>query len=282
MRRSVGCLFVVFTVLAASASASQLPAAAGTDSETAARPADAGATLSADLADVPPLVTDRPDFTESAPVVRRGILQIETGVTLEASGPRRGLTAPLSLLRLGIGRRTELRIGGEGLLRQWEPGGAAVTGHSDLEVGFKAHLIDEAAHGFDFSIIPSVSVPIHDVHFSSESYDPTVKFVIGRSLPRDWSFGTNINVGSYADADGRLFQSALSATVGHALRADFTGYAEVFGFLPAGRGEGAQWTANAGVSHPIGPRMQWDAEVGRTVGGTGWFMGAGFAVRTPR
>src|SRR5437868_5360517 len=64
------------------------------------------------------LVTDRPDFTESSEVVRRGAYQFESGVTFESDvvdGARgRSVSAPGSLLRIGLGRRTELRISTDG------------------------------------------------------------------------------------------------------------------------------------------------------------------------
>ncbi|MCZ6506947.1 MAG: hypothetical protein O7A04_02700, partial [Acidobacteria bacterium] len=58
------------------------------------------------------LITDRPDFTESAVVVPAGSIQIEGGLTWVDDGGSQGtLSGPEILLRWGLGDRFELRIG---------------------------------------------------------------------------------------------------------------------------------------------------------------------------
>ena len=86
-------------------------AAAQTPNTTAVSAQDAGE-----------LITDRPDFTESSAVIRRGLFQFESGLSFEAdreSGVRhRSVAAPAALLRIGLGMRSELRLGGEGWLEE--------------------------------------------------------------------------------------------------------------------------------------------------------------------
>src|SRR5690242_18428459 len=68
---------------------------------------------------VPELVTDRPDFTESSEVVGPRVVQIESGFTLEQDdASTRQMTAPQMLVRVGIGRRAELRFAGDGFVSQ--------------------------------------------------------------------------------------------------------------------------------------------------------------------
>ena len=59
----------------------------------------------------PDMVTDRPDQTESATVVPRGLLQVETGYLFARDGDVDGYAVPGTLFRLGLGGRLELRIG---------------------------------------------------------------------------------------------------------------------------------------------------------------------------
>lgn len=68
--------------------------------------------------DVPEIVTDRPDFTESSEIIPFGWLQIESGVSLEGDAVTRAFTAPSALLRFGLGLRTEFRFGAEGLVSE--------------------------------------------------------------------------------------------------------------------------------------------------------------------
>src|SRR5262247_1179263 len=67
----------------------------------------------------PELVTDRPDFTESSEVVGRGVLQVESGLTLEQPDDSvRQVTLPQLLFRFGLGSRVELRLASDGYVAQ--------------------------------------------------------------------------------------------------------------------------------------------------------------------
>ena len=70
----------------------------------------------------PDMVTDRPDQTESAAVVPRGLLQVETGYLFARDGDVDGHAVPGTLFRLGLGGRLELRIGHVGIV-----GGAGLS-----------------------------------------------------------------------------------------------------------------------------------------------------------
>ncbi len=252
--------------------------AAATDSS--ARDADV-------VTGAPELVTDRPDFTESSEVVGHGVLQVETGFTFESDRAgdvsARSITTPAVLARIGVGRRFEVRLGGEGFLRGWTsaPGGTAVSGFSDVEVGAKVKLVDRAA--FDVAVIPIVSVPTNDAHYSSGTYDSTVKLTWAAPLPRDFGLSGNLNVSSLSDELGRFAQQAVSVSLAHDLMGGWGGYWEAYAFTPMERGLGAGWTANTGVTRGIGQNMQFDVELGRglTAVAPDWFFGVGFAVRSP-
>ena len=64
----------------------------------------------------PDMVTDRPDQTESATVVPRGLLQVEMGYLFARDGDVDGYAVPGTLFRLGLGGRLELRIGHAGIV----------------------------------------------------------------------------------------------------------------------------------------------------------------------
>ena len=57
------------------------------------------------------IVTDRPDITESSIVIPAGGVQVENGLTWTADHGQRTAEAPQSLLRVGVGGRTEVRLG---------------------------------------------------------------------------------------------------------------------------------------------------------------------------
>jgi hypothetical protein len=233
----------------------------------------------------PDLVTDRPDFTESSETVGRGYVQVESGFAYEREGrgaERTGtLTAPVSLARIGIARRVELRVGTDGVFSS-ATGPDRVTGVADVETGVKVRFLDQAQAGVDMAVIPMVSFPTGSDVVSSGQIDPTVKLTWARELPFGFGLSGNYNVSSLTEAGRRFAQQALSVSLGHDLLAGFGGYIEAFGFSPMSRGTSSGWTIDGGVSRLFGPNVQLDLEAGRgiTSEAPDWFIGFGVAVRT--
>lgn len=231
----------------------------------------------------PDLITDRPDFTESSEVIPLRWLQFESGVSMETDGPgvlhTRSISAPAALLRVGLGFRTELRLGAEGYVTERTDSGRT-SGYSDIELGAKVRLLHEATAGFDLSVIPMLSFPTGKAGFSSEGVDPTIKVTWGRELPAAFWLGGNVNFAWLTEQGARFSQQALSFSLNREIGAGWNGYAEIYGFSKMTRSEGAGITVNGGVSRAFGGRVQIDVEAGRgiTSEAPDWFVGAGFAV----
>jgi hypothetical protein len=230
------------------------------------------------------MVTDRPDFTESSEVIPRGRFQFESGFNYETDGDdelsRDGITAPAALLRIGLGGRTELRIGADGFL--WQSAAGEVTsGYSDLELGLKIRLLDQEDAGIDVAVIPSASIPIGADRFTSGHVDPTVKLTWARELPAGFGVTGNINVALVSDAEGRYMQRAVSVSLGRDLVGQWVGFVEAYGFAPMYRDTSAGITLDWGVSRQVGRSVQFDVEIGRglTTAASDWFIGFGFAIR---
>ncbi len=232
--------------------------------------------------DVPEIVTDRPDFTESSEVIPRGWLQFESGVSLDADSAMRAVGAPAALLRIGLGHRAELRLGAEGFLSE-SVRDLRHSGRSDMEVGAKFKVFDQATRGFDFALLPIVSLPTGAAGFSSGGVDPTLKLTWGRDLPSGFGLTGNVNVSSLSEDGSRFHQEAVSVSLGHDLAFGWGGYAELYGFTKMSAVDGAGVTVNGGVSRLIGRRVQVDIEAGRglTSAAADWFVGFGFAVIGP-
>ena len=113
----------------------------------------------------PDMVTDRPDQTESAAVVPRGLLQVETGYLFARDGDVDGHAVPGTLFRLGLGGRLELRIGHVGIV-----GGAGRRGAGDSELGAKINLIARA-DGWrpELALLSGLSLPTGDPAAASTS-----------------------------------------------------------------------------------------------------------------
>lgn len=233
--------------------------------------------------DVPEIVTDRPDFTESSEVIPAGWLQVESGISFEGESTARAFSAPAALLRIGLGHRVELRLGAEGLLSE-SVGDIRHSGRSDMEIGAKFKVFDQATRGFDFALLPIVSLPTGTSGFTSDGVDPTLKLTWGRDLPAGFGLTGNVNFSSLTEDGARYHQEALSLSVGHDLAFGFGGYAEVYGFTKMSAVDGAGVTFNGGVSRLIGRHVQLDLEGGRGLSAEApdWFVGFGVAVLSPQ
>ena len=234
----------------------------------------------------PELITDRPDFTESSQVLPRRWMQFETGVTFESDGrdvsKTRSVSFPSALVRIGLGVRTELRIGAEGYITERQQTGRS-AGYSDAELGVKVSLLEERRAGLDLSVIPMASFPTGGAGFTSDGVDPTIKITLGRSLGAGFDLAGNVNFSWITEGDTHFSQQALSVSLNREIGRGWLGYAEIYGFSRVTRSEGAAVTVNGGVSRQFARRVQIDMEAGRalTDEAPNWFAGAGFAVLLP-
>jgi hypothetical protein len=268
-----------------SAMASSPPAS--TQSSQAAKAATSATAKTAGEKQLAELETDRPDITEGSGVVGTGIWQLETGVLFQSDRvdpvTSRDLSMPNGLLRVGVGSRLELRIGGEGFLAESisTPGTERTTGISDLELSLKYKFADQEHAGLDMAIIPLVSMPIGSDAFTTGGYDPTVKLSLARDLPRGFSIGGNVIVSSVTEDGTRFTQTSVTTSLSHALGHNWNGFWELYGANKLSRDGGRAWLFDTGVTHTFGENLQIDVSMGRglTHDAPDWFIGAGFAIR---
>ena len=233
----------------------------------------------------PEMTVDRPDFTESASIVPAGWVQLEGGFLSWRDPDSRSFAAPLALLRLGLARRFELRLEHDGLLidSPLDPRTRARhTGVADLIAGAKLQFCDETRLRPALAVLAYVSLPAGSSYFSSGGYDPLVKFAWQKSLPGGFDAGGNFNFTWRTAPSPWVSERAASLSVGHDLARKVSGYAEVYR-LSASGGDPARTVANAGLSFAVRSNLQFDVEAGHTVASrvSGWFVGAGFALRAP-
>lgn len=232
--------------------------------------------------DLGELVTDRPDFTESAEVVGRGVMQNEMGTVFEmdrASGTKTfSLGTPL--LRFGIAKKWELRVASDGFLSQHATG-PALRGVGDLEFGLKYKFHKESKWLPALGVIPFVGLPTGAQAFTSGKFDPGFKLLWAKDVP--WGFGLsgNLNAARVAGSTGRFTQKAVTLSIGHDLIAGLAGFWEAFVFAPFDNGTGPNWVYDMGLTRMVGRNAQWDATWGHRVGpmGPDYFIQFGYTVR---
>ncbi len=244
-----------------------------------------------------PMVTDRPDFTESTSVVPFGHLQLENGYTYtydDESGRRvSNQTFPETLARVGILEDWELRIGWIGgslteeLFKEKNDAGRTVRREThddaatDMTVGFKRHLVAQEGLRPEFGVIGELSLPTGGRTTTSDDVDPQVKLLWSYELPADFSLSGNLNFGLPTSDGKRFFQTSASVSLGYAITHQIGMYVEYFGFYPNDRWTDCAHTANGGFTCQLTDNLQFDIRsgVGLNEEADDFFAGGGLSVR---
>jgi hypothetical protein len=102
-------------------------------------------------AEAPPIQVNpnRPTFATPALTTERGVVELEFG--LQQLTPRQGGSVSFTpfLVKLGLLTRLELRIGGNGVLRQAPPGEPSATGFADTTLGAQWCYLRDGPLGID-------------------------------------------------------------------------------------------------------------------------------------
>jgi hypothetical protein len=230
---------------------------------------------------------DRPGFTDPADTLARGVAQFESGVSLQhqKNGPRL-LTLPTPLLRVGVSDRVEVRLGGDGYLRQTDGRMRETTsGRSDMYASVKVRLCEESGRLPAVTLLPGVSLPSGDPSFSSAGFDPAVKLALGKQIAWGVGLGGNVGVASLSAAGSRHRETISSVTASRALGRRVSCFGELYASAASGSEEdGASRIVDGGLTFAVGHNAQADLSIGRglTAGGPAWFVAGGLVLRHPR
>ena len=224
------------------------------------------------------LVTDRPDQTESSIVVPPGYFQLETGWSLTHQGQENTHEFPATLLRIGIARLVELRVGLNGYV--WEMVEPSPQ-RENIELGAKIHLWQEGGWIPEAGLLFSVSVP--------RRADSVFRLALSHSLSERISFAYNLGAAWESELDGDQDMNRLSiiqytATLGIDLN-DRTGtFVEVFGDLPLSAGGGSEHLLDGGLTYLLRENLQVDASggIGLSQDADDWVVGLGVTIRLPQ
>jgi hypothetical protein len=143
---------------------------------------------------LPPLVTDRPDFTESGVVIPLGHAQVESGISFVSDGSADLFSGPELLVRWTPLSRLELRFGAPDYV---DAGG--VDGFGDPSLGVKVQLGPFGR--WDLGVIAITSLPLGDDAFSSGTVDPELILAASYARSERSTFGGQFAVGRDGGAD---------------------------------------------------------------------------------
>lgn len=235
-----------------------------------------------------PLVTDRPDQTESALVVPARKLQIETGLSREWNETGGDLLDEetrygTTLLRYGLFDFLELRLGSDLLRHRYTlPAGARQIdkGLSPIGVGFKIELAHEDGLIPDIALLTDWQIPgTGDPVYSSDKWHHSFVFSFGHSISDRWGLAYNLGYGFEGGFDASAFKYTL--TGGYAFSERWGGYIELYG----SRTTRIPWDQmfDAGLTFLLFPNFQLDLSGGLGLAeiSPAGYLSTGFSWRIP-
>jgi hypothetical protein len=230
------------------------------------------------------LITDRPDFTESAFVVGRGVVQLEGGVTHADAGDESATTVPELLVRWGITRGIELRVLTP--TYAWIDGtGDDADGFLNMALGAKIALNDGEGDGFwgrtGAALIVATTLPTGSSDVSSDKLQPAATFSFAWDLSRSVSLGTNLGW-ARPEEDGNRFDTFYASVAAGVGVAESTSvFVELIGFDRERDRGPSTVTFQTGVTFLVNPDFQLDARLARrlTSEGPDFLIGLGASAR---
>lgn len=242
-----------------------------------------------------PLVTDRPDATESTETVVPGRLQLESGYTYQRVGDLRLHQVGEVLLRVGAVDRLEIRVGLESYLHEEVVGttgpattavGMTAEGWGDTSVGLKWKLMDAGRAGSarpDVAVLASTTLPTGASAVSASAAQPEVRLATAWELPRGVGLGANLfyTWAEDTEREERFGELGSSVAVGVGLTDAVGAFVEHFGSYPLEEGLEAENFVNGGITLLLSPDAQLDARLGYGLNGRDddVFVGLGSAFR---
>ncbi len=217
------------------------------------------------------LITDRPDFTESAVVVPLGHIQVETGATFAFDSDTEIISGPELLIRWTPLDRIELRFGAPDYI-----GGDGTSGFADPSLGLKAQF--GPVNAWDVGLIATVYLPVGDDKLSTGSVDPEIIATMGRDLSSGISLGGQMLAAR--DGSTNLWTVGGSLVAGFALgRSPVGTFFEIATLAP--EEQESETILNHGYTILVSRNIQFDAYggVGLTDAAPDFALGVGLTVR---
>jgi len=221
--------------------------------------------------------TDRPQITNSSVIVPCGSLQLENGLQESSSGGQRTYDLPETSVRFGVDPKTELRLAIPDYFNNYAAASGPTNGLGDVSLGMKQQL--RLMHGFDFSLIPSLSLPSGSNAISSHGYGPGLQFPWSRAVSKNWTAAGMLSL-IWPTQSGRHNMTGQSSVYfDHQLTAPWDTYFEYSGAFPQ-RG-GPQHILNIGTAYKPSPLQQFDLHVaiGLSAAVPDYSVGVGYSVR---
>jgi len=238
--------------------------------------------------EVPGMVTDRPDATESPLTVPQGYLQVETGAFYntyenDEDFKTENLGYNTSLFRYGILENLELRVGinyAENRISTDDVAAEITTdGLTPLLLGAKVEIADEDGWKPQIGLLGHLYLPFT----ASDAFKPNTtgadfRFSFAHTLSEKSSL--SYNVGGQWGNDSPELAYIYTLSYGYTITDALGFYAEIYGDFPENSQANHLW--DAGLTYALKPNIQLDATVGTSfTEGQDLLLSAGVSFRIP-
>jgi len=236
-----------------------------------------------------PIVTDRPDITESAVTVPLSAFQIETGIVYQENLENingintevKTISAAGTLLRYGITSSVELRAGAEFLYQEAEsPEEREITqGIGGIFAGSKIQLLRDHTELPDAAIFFHFNLPAVAEKLKPEKVEPEILLAASHTIFN--SLSLSYNFGGTWESSDELINYFYSSSLGYELIEKTGMYAELFGGFSSAAP--ASFNFDAGLVYMVLDNLQLDISSGFNFEkpGENWFISSGFSLRLP-
>ena len=218
--------------------------------------------------DPPDLITDRPDQTESASIVPRNSLQVETGFMVENDEndlfSTQTLTYNTTLIRFGLLDNLEVRAGMyySSVTSSLNGSNFSTTynaGVSPLYAGFKLKVTDESGWRPQVAFLGGMVFPFT----AGENVKPdhsgaTMRFAFAHTLSDRFSVGYNL--GAEWNGESAIPGYFYSAALGIGILDKLGAFIETYGLIP--ENGPAEHLLDAGFTYLVVPVLQLDVSGG--------------------
>ncbi|HEX7180656.1 MAG TPA: transporter [Thermoanaerobaculia bacterium] len=227
----------------------------------------AGIVVAAPLAaqDLGPIVSDRPDFTESTGTIRPGHVQLEGGYTFQKIEDEESHSFGEILARIGIGERMEARLGVGSYTWIDGPGGE-IEGYEDPSIGIKVRFTEgpgDLAPGMPaVSLILATTVPAGSEELTADEWQPEAKLALGWEVNSWLGINSNLNYGYPVEGDERFHQLSASLSASFGVTDRMGAFLEVFGFSEETPDGDSTRYLDGGVTYSVTDDLQLDARFG--------------------
>ena len=223
-----------------------------------------------------PVAADRPGFSDGTVALPPRALQLEAGVLDDRLGAAAGsprteyVALGQTLLRAGVGYRTEVRVFGNSYATRMTDGSSTVHGAEDLKLGAKVnlHSLPDSVHAVfpTLALLLATTLPTGSRGFSAGSAQPEAKVAANWITSTPLSISAEAGLNALQTPNGRATQTSTSLAGWWAMSPSVSAFVE--GLLvrsASGSAAGAN-EIDFGATYLVNQRLQIDASVGHGVG----------------